>query len=313
MEAYVTDLTADRSVHGMVANMRDITDRSRLEAELQHAQKLEAVGQLASGIAHEINTPIQFIGDSIRFLKDSVDDLLTLTEVYHGLLHSETPIDRDERRRRAASAEEDSDLDYLTARVPAAFDRAIDGIDRVAAIVGAMRRFAHPGVERGPVDVNDAIRTTLIVASNEYKYVADVELDLGELPLISANAGDLNQVFLNLIVNAAHAIDSRERSTDERGKIIVDTGLEGDGVVISISDTGCGIPPEIANRVFDPFFTTKPVGRGTGQGLAIAHSIVVERHHGTINFEPRAEGGTTFRIFLPLGIDDTESIDAAAA
>ena len=289
-------------------------ERKRLEAELALAQKLEAVGQLAAGVAHEINTPIQFIGDSISFLKEAVDELLTLIGVYHELLHSEEPMDRDERQRRAARAEDDSDLDYLTLRVPPAFERALDGIDRVASIVGAMRRFAHPGTERGPVDVNEGIRTTLTVANNEYKYVADIDLDLGTLPLISANAGDLNQVFLNLIVNAAHAIETRVQDSGERGQISVTTQHRDAGVVITVSDTGCGIPAEIASRVFDPFFTTKPVGRGTGQGLAIVHSIIVERHHGAITFEPRPGGGTTFRIVLPIdgSAADADGLGAAA-
>jgi two-component system NtrC family sensor kinase len=182
--------------------------------------------------------------------------------------------------------------------------------------VRAMRQFAHPSTERTPIDINEGFRTTLIVARNEYKYVADIELDLGELPLVMANAGDLNQVFLNLIVNASHAIEARVRGTDQRGTITVRTRADDAGVLITVSDTGCGIPAEITGRVFDPFFTTKPVGRGTGQGLAIAHTIIVERHHGAINFEPNPGGGTTFRVLLPLDLDDHagdgEALETAA-
>jgi PAS domain S-box-containing protein len=277
-------------------------ERERLELDLRLAQKLEAVGQLAAGVAHEINTPVQFIGNSVVFLNRAADKLLTLTNVYHELLHSDEPIDKEERQRRADVAEEHADLEYLTERVPPAFERALDGIERVSSIVHAMRQFAHPSTERAPTDINAGIRATLIVTKNEYKYVADIVLDLGELPLVPANASDLNQVFLSLIVNASHAIESEVRDTDQRGTITLRTRVDDGGVLITVTDTGGGIPADIAGRVFDQFFTTKPVGRGTGQGLAIAHRIIVERHHGAINFEPNPGGGTTFRVRLPLEV-----------
>ncbi len=298
----------------VTAEKQAALDRDRLELDLRLAQKLEAVGQLAAGVAHEINTPVQFIGNSVTFLKRAADKLLVLTEVYRELLHSQQPLSKDERQQRALRAEEDANLDYLIERIPPAFERSLDGIERVSSIVRAMREFAHPSTARAPIDVNQGIQTTVIVAKNEYKYVADVELELGELPLVMANAGDLNQVFLNLIVNASHAIEARVGDSGERGKISVATSANDADVLITISDTGCGIPAEISGRVFDPFFTTKPVGRGTGQGLAIAHTIVVERHHGAINFEPNLAGGTTFRIRLPLDdtAADTESLETAA-
>jgi PAS domain S-box-containing protein len=316
-----TFVYSEREVHRVQAVLFDITatkqaelERERLELDLRLAQKLEAVGQLAAGVAHEINTPIQFIGDSITFLREAVDELLTLTNVYSDLLHTEEPIDQVERQRRAALAEQESDLEYLTERVPQAFGRALEGIDRVTSIVRAMRQFAHPSSKRAPIDINEGLRTTLIVATGEYKYVADIELDLRDLPPVMGNAGELNQVFLNLIVNAAHAIESKVRDSGERGTITVRTQAEQAVVLITVSDTGCGIPNEIADRVFDPFFTTKEAGHGTGQGLAIARTIVVERHHGTIKFEPRPEGGTTFRIQLPLddAASNRETVDAAA-
>jgi two-component system NtrC family sensor kinase len=257
---------------------------------------------------------VQFIGNSVTFLKRAADKLLTLTNVYHDLLHTDEPIDKQERQRRAEAAEEDSDLEYLTERIPPAIQRALDGIDRVSSIVHAMRQFAHPSTERTTIDINEGLQTTLIVARNEYKYVADIELDLGQLPLVMASGSDLNQVCLNLIVNASHAIEARVRGTDQRGTITVRTRADDAGVLITVSDTGCGIPVEIAGRVFDPFFTTKPVGRGTGQGLAISHTIVVERHHGAINFEPNPDGGTTFRVRLPLNDPavHTEVLETAA-
>jgi PAS domain S-box-containing protein len=290
----------------MTAAKQAELERERLELDLRLAQKLEAVGQLAAGVAHEINTPVQFIGNSVTFLKRSADKLLALTNVYHELVHSDQPMDKEERRRRAVLAEEDADLEYLIERIPPAFERVLEGTERVSSIVRAMREFAHPSTERAPIDINEGIRTTLTVAKNEYKYVADIELDLGDLPLVMANASELKQVFLNLIVNASHAIEARVKDSDQRGNITVRTRADDARVLIAVSDTGCGIPADIAARVFDPFFTTKPVGRGTGQGLGIAHTIIVERHHGTINFEANPGGGTTFRVQLPRDAPATE-------
>jgi signal transduction histidine kinase len=304
-EVLAANVTGHPSWDGVVLNIRDVTERHQLELELRLAQKLESIGQLAAGIAHEINTPIQFIADSVTFLKEGVDDLLALITAYHELLHTEDAIDRAERQRRAAAAEHDSDLDYLTERVPPAFQRALEGIDRVASIVRAMRQFAHTSNQRALIDVNEGLQTTLIVARNEYKYVADIELDLGELPRVMANAGDLNQVFLNLIVNASHAISDVVNHTDQRGQIDIHTRVQDRHAVITIIDTGTGIPAEIADRVFDPFFTTKDVGQGTGQGLAIARTII-DREGGTLTFDTNPGKGTAFTIRLPLA--DAENI-----
>jgi PAS domain S-box-containing protein len=277
-------------------------ERERLELDLRLSQKLEAVGQLAAGIAHEINTPIQFIGDSVAFLEQAATDLIALTAMYRELLECEE-IERSERQRMALAAEEDCDLEYLIERVPGACSRALDGIERVSTIVRAMRQFGHPSTQRSPTDVNEALQTTLIVSRNEYRYVADVGLDLGELPPVMANASDLNQVFLNLIVNAAHAIQSRQQDSGRRGMITICTRDESAGVVISIGDTGCGIDPEIAERVFDPFFTTKPVGQGMGLGLDIVRRLV--RHNdGEISVESQP-GRTEFRVVLPLAETDS--------
>jgi signal transduction histidine kinase len=203
---------------------------------------------------------------------------------------------------RVREAEEIADLEYLRERVPAAFDRADEGIGRVGAIVSAMREFAHPPTsDKAPVQLNEALHNTLVVATSEYKYVADVETDFADLPAVVCNGGDINQVFLNLIVNAAHAIE--ERAAEERGKIAITTRAEGDSVIVSIADTGCGIPEDVAARIFDPFFTTKEVGRGTGQGLAIARTLVVDRHGGTLTFHTEPGAGTTFHVRLPIGHD----------
>jgi PAS domain S-box-containing protein len=278
------------------------SDRDRMELDLRLAQKLEAVGQLAAGIAHEINTPTQFVGDTVRFLGDAFGDLAELLVAYEDLLVAAErgPVPSG-IVARVRAAEDRADLDYLRARVPGAVERAEDGVQRVATIVRAMRDFAHPPtVQMAPVDVNAALRSTLVVATNEYKYVADLETELGELPPVVCDGGDMNQVFLNLVVNAAHAIVDANRATARRGTIRVRTVAEGDHVRVSVSDTGTGIAREIADRVYDPFFTTKEVGRGTGQGLAIARQIVVERHGGTITFETQPGRGTTFHVLLPI-------------
>jgi PAS domain S-box-containing protein len=278
------------------------SDRDQMELDLRLAQKLEAVGQLAAGIAHEINTPTQFVGDTVRFLGDAFGDLAELLVAYEDLLVAAErgPLPSG-LVARVRAAEDRADLDYLRARVPGAVERAEDGVQRVATIVRAMRDFAHPPTaQMAPVDLNAALRSTLVVASNEYKYVADLETELGELPPVVCDGGDMNQVFLNLVVNAAHAIVDANRATARRGTIRVRTVAEGDHVQVSVSDTGTGIAPEVADRIYDPFFTTKEVGRGTGQGLAIARQIVVERHGGTITFDTHRGRGTTFHVRLPI-------------
>jgi signal transduction histidine kinase len=202
---------------------------------------------------------------------------------------------------RIGEARDVADVDYLTERVPAAFERAGDGIQRVATIVRAMREFAHhtPNAQ-DPIDLNEVIRNALVVATNAYKYHADVETDLGDLPPVIGNSSDLGQALLNLIVNAGDAVGEAVADSGRRGQIAIRSHQDGDHVAISISDTGCGIPPEVAARIFDPFFTTKAMGRGTGQGLGIVHSIIVERHGGSLTFTSEPGSGTTFHIRLPI-------------
>ncbi|MGH2943049.1 MAG: sensor histidine kinase, partial [Solirubrobacteraceae bacterium] len=300
----VCDEGGGRRVQGLVfdvtAAKRAEADRERMEVELRLAQKLESVGQLATGIAHEINTPIQFVGDSIGFLERSFGDLMKLVDVYGELQDSvEHGAPPPELIERVGEAQFDADVEYLAERVPAAFERTLDGVRRVATIVRAMRDFGHPTTDLTPVDINEAVENTLIVATNEYKYVADLTCELGKVPAVVCNRGDINQALLNLIVNAAHAIADAVGDSGERGAITIRTAVQDDAVRISISDTGMGIPAEIAERIYDPFFTTKAVGRGTGQGLAITRTIV-ERHDGRISFDSVAGEGTTFDIVLPV-------------
>ena len=288
----------------VLAVAQDVTARAKLEMDLRHAQKLEAVGSLAAGIAHEINTPIQFIGDNIRFLLDSFADLARVLHAYRKLGQAAGRCGRAcGPALEVAAAEEAADLDFIKEETPKAIAQALEGVTRVATIVRAMKEFAHPNPsEKAATDLNRALESTLIVARNEIKYVANVETDLQELPLVQCNGGDMNQVFLNLLVNAAHAIKDRDDGNGHKGVIGVRTRREGDQVVISISDTGCGIPENIRDKIFEPFFTTKEVGRGTGQGLAIARSIVVDSHGGSLTFESTIGKGSTFFIRLPIGL-----------
>ncbi len=290
-------------VVGAVVSFADISDRKRQELELRHGQKLEAVGRLAAGIAHEINTPIQFVGDNTRFLQTSFKDQLKLIHKYQQLQEAaeKGPVSLD-LLQEATSTREEIDWDYLEEEIPKAMEQMLEGLGRVTTIVRGMKEFSHVdrSNEKAPGDLNRALESTLIVARNELKYLADVETDFSELPPVVCHLGDLNQVFLNLLVNAAHSIDDVVKGTGKKGKIGVRTRTDGDWVEISISDSGTGIPEEARAKIFDPFFTTKAVGKGTGQGLALARAIVVEKHGGTLTFETEMGKGTTFFIRLPL-------------
>ncbi|NOT33887.1 MAG: ATP-binding protein [Candidatus Eisenbacteria bacterium] len=280
----------------------EMEERERVDEQLRQSQKLEAVGRLAAGVAHEINTPIQFVGDSVHFLRSATEDLTGLIRRYQVVTKGFEPAGADPPGMSEVRACEDEiDLEDLLEQVPRAVDRSQEGLGRVAEIVRSMKQFAHPDHSHpSSVDLNRSLKSTLVVSHGEYKFVADVVTEFGELPLVSCYVGELNQVFLNIIVNAAHAIGDVVGSTGARGRITVRTRIDGDEVVVEFSDTGGGIPPAVAARIFDPFFTTKAVGRGTGQGLAIARSIVVSKHGGDISFETEPGIGITFSIRLPL-------------
>jgi PAS domain S-box-containing protein len=284
---------------------QDVTNAKLAELELADAQRLASVGTLAAGVAHEINTPVQFVSDSIHFVREASAEVFSLIETLDGLrrrvLDGCPPSELMAAAVSASSTVEAADLEYLRDNVPQALGRALDGLDRVATIVRSMKEFAHPAQkEMAPIDLNRAIAATLTVATNEYKYVADLETAFEELPPVVCHINDINQVVLNLVVNAAHAIADVVSGTHQRGKIKVITRHQDHHAVIYISDTGPGIPEEIRTRIYDPFFTTKEVGRGTGQGLAIARAIVKDKHCGDLSFETTLGVGTTFSIRLPI-------------
>jgi two-component system, NtrC family, sensor kinase len=242
------------------------------------------------------------VSDSVQFLRESSDALLGVVEklraVNASVLRGQPNVAAAEDADRA---QEDADLPYVLENLPRSFDRVSEGLGRVTTIVRSLKDFAHPGTrEMKGADLNHAIETTLTLARNEYKYVADLETDLAPLlPPIVCHVGDVNQMVLNIVLNAAQAIGEVVKGTDQRGKIRVSTRQEGQEAVICISDTGGGIPAEIRGKVFDPFFTTKDVGKGSGQGLAIARAAV-KKHKGHIRFQTEAGKGTTFTVRLPI-------------
>ncbi len=290
---------------GLIVTGADVTEKKCLEEQLRQAQKLEAIGQLAAGIAHEINTPTQFIGDNTTFLKQSWEPILKLLN-YCRHMQQEAAAAGSVSLESLAEFDrlcEECDLGFLAQEIPHAIDQSLEGLQRVAKIVRAMKEFSHRGSgEKEPLDLNRAIEATITVARGEWKHVADVVTALDpDLPMVTALAGELKQAILNLVVNAAHAIaDVVGDGTKGKGKITISTSREGDSVQVTIGDTGTGIPDEIRTRVFEPFFTSKPVGKGTGQGLALAHSIIVKGHQGKIWFDTKVGEGTTFFVRLPL-------------
>lgn len=308
LEGRASNLVDHRALGGIVLNVRDVTEARRMEEQLRQAQKLEAIGQLAAGIAHEINTPTQYVGDNVRFLDVAFGDIIGLLDRYQNArsllaAHPEfAPLSAELGR-----VSDEADLPYLVAEIPVALTQSLEGLERIAEIVRSVKAFSHPGGDaEEPAELNREIENTVSVSRNEWKYDAEVVLDLAaDLPLVHCLVGEINQVILNLIVNAAHAIADRRRAEQGAGKgVITITTRHGDGTVeIRVGDTGSGIPVRVRERLFDPFFTTKEVGRGTGQGLAIARTVITEKHRGSIDFETEMGVGTTFVIRLPVSMD----------
>jgi signal transduction histidine kinase len=265
--------------------------------------KLMAIGELSAGIAHEINTPVQFIGSNVSFLNDSFGDLLKLIKTYRklGEMLPNEPQCR-QLLQEISEIEETADIDYLQEEVPKAFEQTLHGVKQVTELIQGLKGFAHSGTEgeKTASDINKIINNALMVSRNVYKYIAELETNLGDLPSIKVYPGDIGQVVVNLVVNAAHSIEEKKGKSQTLGKITIASFLEEKDLIIQISDTGKGIPEGVRERIFDPFFTTKEVGRGSGQGLAISHTIIHEKHHGEISFNSVIGEGTTFTVRIPI-------------
>lgn len=303
MERVVGNKTAEL-VEQKARLARALDELHLAQSKLLQAQKLEAIGQLAAGIAHEVNTPTQYVTDNVTFLQRAFDKLLRLitaqAEVVDAAHAGEVTAQLLEPADQARSA---AKLEYLMRQVPRAIEQSLEGLGQITSIVKAMKEFSHPsGAEKQAVDIHDVIESTSLVCKNEWKYVADLDLSFDwSLPPVLLLRNEFSQVMLNLIVNAAHAIEkSLGASSADKGKITICTKQVGSQVEIRVTDTGSGIPEAVRPRVFEPFFTTKEVGKGTGQGLAIAYSVIVDKHGGSITFDTEEGRGTTFVVRLPL-------------
>jgi PAS domain S-box-containing protein len=263
-----------------IAVLRDVTERRALQNQLFQSHKLEAIGQLAAGVAHEINTPGQYVADNLSFLREAFG--IMAAELYH-----------DDQPAPEA-------LEFLRTEIPSAIEQSLSGMERIAEIVRGIKTFSHPGTgSLAASDLNQMLRTTVTVARNEWKYVADLELDLAtDLPVAWVYADEIQHVFLNLVVNAAQAVAPQAGDGHTKGHIRVSSRLEGDRIEIRVADDGPGVPESIREHIFDPFFTTKPAGMGTGQGLAICHRVV-EHHNGRIELEDHDGPGAIFVVRLP--------------
>ena len=289
----------------------DITRRKKLDTQQQQSQKMEAIGQLAAGIAHEINTPTQFLGDNTRFFQDAFEDLIQIIREYEGLIDkAKSDALTGELIAGAEKRIKDLDLEYLEEEIPVALQHTLKGVERIAKIVQAMKIFSHPGmIIQELTDINKEIEKSITITRNEWKYVARMETDFDpNLPDVPCFRAELNQVILNMIVNSAHAIaEANGDNSSQQGTIRICTYHKDNWAKIRISDTGAGIPEGIRHKIFDLFFTTKGPGKGSGQGLAISHSVIVEKHKGTLELESQEGKGTTFIIGLPLGAEPDEN------
>lgn len=292
--------------HDMTEFLR-VQDRSRqLELEIMHNQKLESLGTLASGVAHEINTPMQYIRDNLDFLAGGFDNLLGLLREAKAFALAARDADLPpalaaqlaEWRVRAAEA----DLDFIAEETPAAIRQSSEGVDRVCDIVRAIKLFSHPdSADKAPESLEKLVTNTLTVSRNQWKYVAEVDADFPpDMPPVHCHAGEISQVVLNLVGNAVHAIEDKLGKSGELGRIGIAARVEGANVVLKVADNGAGIDPKHYSKVFDLFFTTKEPGRGTGHGLSICHSIIARKHGGSLTFKSELGVGTTFIVTLPI-------------
>ncbi|HEY5247589.1 MAG TPA: ATP-binding protein [Dermatophilaceae bacterium] len=296
---------ADGTASGLIGVGADVSRLVELERQIGQSNRLEAIGQLAAGIAHEINTPVQFVSDNVRFLAESFGAILAVVEAIGPVINGGPATDDTPGLAALRVAFAAMDMEFMVAEVPTAISESQEGLARVGQIVRAMKDFSHPGVGRLDTDVNRAVQSTVQVSRNEWKYVAEVVLDLdADLGTAPCFEGELKQVILNIIVNAAHSIAEQRTRTGQGtlGTITVSTRREAAHVTIAITDDGAGMSQEVRHKVFDPFFTTKEVGKGTGQGLSMVHNIIVERHGGRINVQSTPGNGATFTLILPTQV-----------
>lgn len=281
---------------GYLLLLDDITEKNHMEKQHQQSMYLESIGQLSAGIAHEINTPMQYISDNLNFLKDSYNETnRALRDIKKALLNNSLTIELLE------SIFEEADLEYLSKELPLAFEQTSEGVDRVCTIIKAMKEYSHPTSDKKTkTDINKCIESTVIISKHTWKYHAEMILELDpELKPVMCYPGPFNEVILNIIVNAADAIKEQSKNdNNEKGEIKIETIGKEDVAEIRISDTGGGIPESIQEKIFDPFFTTKEVGKGTGQGLALSYRIIKERHNGEMFFETVPGVNTVFIIQL---------------
>ena len=291
-----------------VAIVRDISERIRqrkeketIQAELLQKHKLESVGQLAAGLAHEINTPAQFIGSNIQFLSDAFADTIQFVAG----LQTASQKWPEEMKRQMDEALEKLDWEYLEAEIPTAIVQSKDGVDRISSLLAAMKRFSHPGsTEMTTADLHEIIETALTVSRNEWKYVAEVITEFGaDVPQIPLLVDQMGQVILDMVVNASQAIQEKRTKSgvEEMGVIKISTRVMDEEILLIFHDKGIGINTSDIKKVFDPFFTTKEIGKGTGQGMAICHDVITKKHHGTLKVSSKEGLGTTFTIKLPKG------------
>lgn len=290
---------ADGHVEQIQIRVRDITERRARDAETRQERNLESLGRLSAGLSHEINSPLQFVGDNVRFLAEASRDLVRLVQSYRDLVAAMGAGDGEAERARVRMLEDEVEVDYLHREIPSASEQAMQGIERVSGIVRSLQTFSHPGGEGlVPADFNGALDATVTVVRHEIDEVADLHLDLGWLPPVRFDIAEVNQVFVNLISNAVEAM----RETGRRGTLGVRTWLDGDQVVAAISDTGDGIVDDVLARMFEPFFTTKAVGQGVGQGLPLVRAVV-QSHGGRLDVATQPGAGATFTVRLPVDLD----------
>ena len=283
-------------VCGVIGVAADVTHVSTLEQQLAQASRLESIGQLAAGIAHEINTPVQYVSDNTRFLVESFGEVLSTLRAVEALADDDVP-----GSGRLQTLVKGVDLEFLGEEIPAALAQSLEGLDRVAQIVRAMKDFSHPGQGRVAADLNRAVESTVQVSRNEWRYVATLDLDLHpEVGMVRCHEGELKQVLLNIVVNAAQAIagDPARKDSETLGRISLRTERVDGAVRITVADDGPGMEESVRMKIFDPFFTTKPVGQGTGQGLSMAYAVV-QKHGGVLAVSSTPGVGSVFTIDLP--------------